>query len=158
MLVFKNKFSSWTLRIYLTAIDTADNDPHKDPYRTEEGDDTVEEVVRTVLHLLWEGERKRFTNLKYNRPSNLRWNTEMRLVRICSETHLCSTGEGYCISVYTSVEEMLPVWWLLVLPVVWPPLRLTVAAEQEQPGEEDTPEWGEGTPGREGNLWRRTGR
>jgi len=83
----------------------------------------------------------------------------MRLARIYLETHLCGTGEGYCISVYTSVEEMLPVEWPLVLPVVWPPLRLTAAAEQqEQAGEEDTPEWGEGTLGREGNLWRRTGR
>ena len=42
----------------LTAIDTANNDPHKDPYRTEEGDDTVEKMVRTVISHLQEGGKK----------------------------------------------------------------------------------------------------
>ena len=54
----QNKFSSWTLPICLTAIDTANNDPHKDPYRTEEGDDTVEKMVRTVISHLQEGGKK----------------------------------------------------------------------------------------------------
>ena len=57
--VQKLRFSSWTLCICLTAIDTADNDPHKDPYRTEEGDDTVEEVVRTIISHRLQGGRHR---------------------------------------------------------------------------------------------------